>query len=69
MNDFIHLERDRKDGGLVIRISQIYAFYYRESERRTIIFVGGGTGNNEFCVSGNQTKEICEMIRNAMEGK
>ena len=65
MSEFIHLESDCEDGGIVIKISSIDAFYYRKNEKRTVIYVG----QNEFCVSGNQTKEICEMIRKATGGE
>ena len=62
MGEFIHLEKDSDDGGIVIKISSIDAFYYRPHEKKTVIYIG----QNEFCVSGNQTKEICEMIRKVM---
>lgn len=60
--EFIHLDRENKSGGLVINLAQINAFYYRESDNRTLIFVGGGTKEHEFVVNGNHTEEICEII-------
>lgn len=62
MNDFIHLESDQDYGGIVIRISSIDVFYYREHDDKTLIYVRGGTLESAFIVDGNQTQKICEMI-------
>ena len=62
MSSFIHLNSDKENGGMVINVEKINAFYYRPEVDQTIIYVGGGTTDCGFIVNGNKTKEICEAI-------
>lgn len=62
MSSFIHLDSEREDGGIVINVEKINAFYYRPEVEQTIIYVGGGAAECGFVVNGNKTKEICEAI-------